>query len=214
MPAISLIEELIEQNGIRMTTTETQKFKQTYATRIEAFREFIKPQELPVGKSQFYIDCDELGIGIAKKPVQLCDLLNYAHEKLNVNGVTMKVIKDTELDTRKSQLEVEKLEMDVEKRRRELDRESDKYMLKDDHNGQQAALVGVLRSALTHQFHTNQGAITLAAGGQQKQSPQVFESCESAADLAFNEVAGYSEIDVEFEDDLDDLDPANEAEAI
>jgi len=106
-------------------------------------------------------------------------------------------------EARKIKADADKSEMQAEDMRREQDK---KWLHQESAWEALAALVGVLRDSLRHQFHVGQTHIIHLAGGDPVRAPEVYEACEELIGRAYNEVLASGRIEgiFELEDETED----------
>jgi hypothetical protein len=113
-----------------------------------------------------------------------------------------------DLAGRKELADTEKAEADARSakvRADEAERERDaRWMLREDAEDQSAALVGLIQDAFRHRVYLDHHPLLLAAGGPVGKASELAHALQMFVDRAFNDVAAYKEIDVEFEGEDDD----------
>lgn len=194
-----------------MSIDSTFTPKQTYKNRAEAYRLFVAAQKLPVGQTKFYNDSERLGMINPDKSIDLSSLLSYVKCELQVdpatgNSLSQKVA--TEYSDRKLKAEVDKAEADARTARMradEAERSVDsKWMLREESEDNEAALAGFIKDAFRHRVHLDHVELIQACEGNQVKASQFIHSLQAFCDRAFNDVARYKEIDLEFENEEND----------
>lgn len=182
--------------------------QQSYKSRAEAFRKFIQAQGLPVSQTKFYDDCARLQMVRTDKCIELASLVAYVKEELKISPATGLSLaersRDEERskdDDRKAKAEADLKEMQAEEARRKLD---EKWLHRDEAWASLAALVGILRDTLRHQFHVGSAQLIQLAGGDPLRSPEVYEGCEETLNKAFNEVVSTGRIEGIFAEDQEE----------
>jgi len=167
-------------------------YQQSYKNRAEAYRLFIKGQNLGVGQSKFYNDCDLLKLVNPDKSIGLSALLAYVRKELNVDLTTGQslVQKSTaeetaQLELRKLRAETEKKERDNEESSRDLD---NKWLHRDVVEERLAALVGVLHASLEHQVGVGVSGVIHVAGGDPARREETVQELLGMVDAAFAEM--------------------------
>ena len=163
---------------------------------------WLTSQGYKVSNGKFYKDCDEGFPPIHKDgSVSRYQVLQYAQQQDVERRGSAPAGDGEDYDARSVKAKALQEEIKLEKMQREHDAE---WLHADAAWSALAALVGAIQDSLRHHFHTGQGQIIHAAGGEPARGPEVYEACEELLGAAFNEVAGMGRIDGVFEVDDED----------
>lgn len=184
--------------------------KQTYKNRAEAYRLFIKVQNLPVGMTKFYDDCVALKLVNPDKSIDLAPLLAYMKDHLKIAPSTGQSLTDrsreneiADLEFRKAKAEADIKEVQAQEAKRKLD---EKWLHQEEAWAAIAGLIGTLRDNLRHQFHIGSAELIQLAGGDPLRSPEVYEKSEEIMNRAFNQVVDAGRIEGLFAEELQEED--------
>ncbi len=115
-----------------------------------------------------------------------------------------KIATSEQRQARKENLEIRKLEMDIQSREIANRKEDARWVLKEDSEAHEAALVGILRDTFRHRIYLDHTALLNAAGGDPGREAEFTIALRDFIDAAFNEVADGRQFEVEFEDEEED----------
>lgn len=173
--------------------------KQNYKSRAEAYRLFIQAQNLPRSMSQFYNDCESLGLVKQDKSIDLSSLMAYVRSELKIDTATGQSLVRNDRAQEMDDLEYRKLKAETEKREREnedAERALDKKWLhRDVAEENLAALVGVLQDSIDHQFYIGAPALIHAMGIDASRVDEMTESFKAMVSSAFAEVLAADKIE-------------------
>lgn len=145
-----------------------------------------------ISRSKFYDDCSSGVITIyPDKTVSMFDVALYAEKHFTP---ARNSLVSGDMSRERERLEIEKLRLEVSKLEIETRRDDDKWILKEEAYTQMAAIFGVLRDALRHQFYSGAATIVQACGGEQKRVMELYELCEEIIGRGFNQVADMGRI--------------------
>lgn len=166
--------------------------KQTYKNCAEAYRLFIKAQNLPVGQTKFYNDCAVFKLVNTDKTIDLSSLLAYVKQELNISPSTGQSLAQqdraadlADLEFRKLKAETEKKERDNEESVRDLD---SKWLHRDVAEERLAALVGVLQESLDHQINIGISGLIHVCGGDPARREEAAQELRNMYAAAFAEM--------------------------
>ena len=153
-----------------------------------------------VSQSKFYDDCNAGLVTVhSDKTLSKFEVALYA-EKLfaatrqAAGSGTLAMQRESD-EARKIRAEAEIKEMQAEDARRKANKH---WLHKDDAYGQMAALLGLLRDSIKHQFYIGATVLISSCGGDNSRAPELYEFCEELIGRAFNEVANMERISVLF----------------
>lgn len=151
-----------------------------------------------VSAGKFSNDWNGGKVRIRDGVLSLADLLAYA-ATLDVDR--KKIASAEQRAAKKDDLEIRLLEEKL--RRAELENRKDDalWMLKEDAEAHEAALIGVLRDTFRHRIALDSSLLLAASGGDPDRSAEFIAALQDFVDGSFNEVADGKQFEVEFEDE-------------
>lgn len=173
------------------------EFRQVYKTRSAAFREFIKPQGLPISERTFYNAVDRLNMLQPDKSVKLADLVAYVQRELTPAGGGESP-DDIERATETAKYKFRLLKAEVDSKEKANRKEDARWILREDADIQRAALTGLTYDTIKHHFHIEERRILHAVGADHGRASELGAAMEEVLDMAFNEIAAHREVEVEF----------------
>jgi hypothetical protein len=181
---------------------------ETFRNKKAAFDWIIANHGNLVSVGKFYQDCGNGNpLTFPDKTVSKFSVLEYVLKQKAKNGSSTPS-PSTDLDARKQKADTEKAEDDARIARvkaDEAERERDaRWMLQEDHEDAMAAFAGLCEDIFRHRVYLDHQLLLTAGGGDSGRSAEFALALQSFADRAFNDVADYKEIDVEFEEDDDE----------
>ena len=180
------------------------EFKQSYKSRAEAFRLFIKPGGYPVGSAQFYIDCDERRMVQPDKTVQLTDLLAYVREKFEVDPGSGRSFADEEMAREKAQLEMRKLRAEVSAKEKANRKDDERWMEVVDHETQMAAFAGLIEETLKQFTTIRLNELIYLCGGDMRKAAEFHQGLEELYANAFTDAVREQTRPLDFENEDQD----------
>lgn len=200
--ARTMLDEAVERLSARYFPQDTPAPEgERFKNRKQALN-WLQSQGYKVSQGKFYQDC-EAGFPAIHKDgtVSRYQAMQYG-QQLDVerrSAAPTDAASSREADeARKVKADADKAEMQAEDMRREQDK---KWLHQDQAWEALAALVGSLRDALRHQFHSGQSHLIHLAGGDPARGPEVYEGCEELIGRAYNEVLAAGRIEGIFEQD-------------
>lgn len=117
-------------------------------------------------------------------------------------------IADCDYVARKAKADTEKAEYDAriaftKMEAAEREHES-RWVLRDDAEDHEAALVGVIKETFRHRVYLDHQDLLISCGGDHGRAAEFAHNLQSLVDRAFNDVADYKELDVEFSIETED----------
>jgi hypothetical protein len=159
-----------------------------------------------VSQGKFFQDCGNGNpLVFPDKTVSKFSVLEYVLKLKSKNGSASVNPADADLAVRKEKAETLKAENDnriAQVKADEAERERDaKWMLREDHEDAMAAFAGLCEDIFRHRVYLDHQALRSAAGGIPAKDAEFSYELQEFCNRAFNDVANYKEIDVEFEEE-------------
>lgn len=163
-----------------------------FKNRLQAYA-WLAAEGFTVSEKTFYNACTAGQVTVyADKTVSKFSVAEYGRRLKTAVVAAPNLIEKSE---RKSDLELRNLELDVQKKEIANRKEDANWLPKEEAWAQMAAIIGVLRDSLRHQFHVGSVAVIHAAGGDPARAPEVYEQTEELISRAFNEVVNAGRIE-------------------
>lgn len=151
-----------------------------------------------VSGGKFSNDWNNGRVKVSQGRVTMGALMEYA-ATLDVDH--KKIANAEQRAARKDELEIRLLEEKLRRAELENRKDDDRWVLREDADAHEAALVGVLRDTFRHRIYLDHAALLSAAGGDHERSAEFVAALQGFVDSAFNEVADGRQFEVEFEDE-------------
>lgn len=205
--ARAMLDETVERLWSRYfpgeTTGPAAAPGEWFATETEAYHYIISLGH-EVSRGKFNQDKKAGKLTTDGKKISKFSVLQYALS-LRQNRQAAVGANSADLQARKEVADTEKAEHDARISRvkaEEAERERDeKWMLREDAEDQAAVLVGLIKDAFRHRVYLDHADLLHTAGGDQGHLAEFAHDLQLFCDRAFNDVAAYKEIDVEFEEE-------------
>lgn len=186
--ARELYDETVERLSVKYAQDldkdpESDRFK----NRKQALL-WLRGEGYQISQGKFYQDCDAGFPRVHKdKTVSKFEVLQYGQRLVAEPIVAPDFGESQDLKNKKLKLDVERLERDA-------DRESGRWLLKEEAWGAIATLFSNIQDSLKHHFNIDQGKLVYLAGGDHARSAELYEACEELIVKAFNDVCASDSI--------------------